>query len=559
MINSLKKEGIDVFNINDSFFWDVCQPYSNSENDLILEDRIKDLYQNYSLCENGCTYNNISIENMTVLCDCKIKENITTVISELNLDKIKYETTSNFDIIKCYKIIFRFKLKMANIGFWIFTILTISHFPLLFHYCYTGIKPVYDFVINEMIKINEMYKYGYLEKKLIKKYKNKKAKVPKKKRNHINNNINRNNPSKINKKNILFIQNNIIKGSNNKLLSINTKKKNLNNIINIRDNNKYKKIKNKRAHYKKKGKIDNSKIDNSKYSLNKKRKKFSLENKATENPKDKSKQKRDNIINFTLITIYLNKKSNNDYIPKKSFRVLNNYSFEEAKKYDQRAICELYFIYLLSKQIIFHTFFFKSPLELFSLRLCLLFFIFSSDLALNAFFYFNDNISKKYKYAKSLFLFTFNNNITVILLSTFVGFVLLTLFIKLSNSTNAMREIFRIEEEKMKKNKKYIVTQKRKMEIKNEIDKIFKNYKIKIIILVSLELLLMIFFWYFVTIFCHIYQSTQISWILDSLLSMVSRFIIDNLICLGLAKLYRIGVDSNIHCIYKCAMFLYGF
>ena len=97
------------------------------------------------------------------------------------------------------------------------------------------------------------------------------------------------------------------------------------------------------------------------------------------------------------------------------------------------------------------------------------------------------------------------------------------------------------------------------MEIKNEIDKIFKNYKIKIIILVFVELLFMIFFWYFVTIFCHVYQSTQISWILDSFLSMASRLIIDGLICLGLAKLYRIGVDSNIHCIYKFAMFLYGF
>ena len=48
MINSLKNLGIDIFNINDSFFWDVCEPYSNEENDLILEDRIKDLYQNYS-------------------------------------------------------------------------------------------------------------------------------------------------------------------------------------------------------------------------------------------------------------------------------------------------------------------------------------------------------------------------------------------------------------------------------------------------------------------------------------------------------------------------------
>ena len=113
----MKKLGIDIFNINDSFFWDVCKHYSNLEkdDDLILEDRIKDLYLNYSLCEKGCTYNNISLENMTVLCDCKIKENITTVISELNLDKIKYETTSNFDIIKCYKIIINLKIKLNNI------------------------------------------------------------------------------------------------------------------------------------------------------------------------------------------------------------------------------------------------------------------------------------------------------------------------------------------------------------------------------------------------------------------------------------------------------------
>ena len=228
-------------------------------------------------------------------------------------------------------------------------------------------------------------------------------------------------------------------------------------------------------------------------------------------------------------------------------------------EYDRRSICEVFFIYLLSKQIIFHTFFLRSPLELFSLRICLLFFIFSSDLALNAFFYFNDNISKKYRYAKSLFLFTFSNNITVILLSTFVGFILLTLFMKLSNSTNSIRKVFSNEEKKMKKNKKYIVTEERKIEIKKEIEIILRNYKIKIIIFVIIEMILMIFFWYYVILFCHIYQSTQISWLLNSMLSILSRLIIDLLICLGLAKLYRIGVDSNFYCIYKISMFLYDF
>ena len=553
-INNLKNLGVDAFNINDSFFWDVCEPYSSDTgNDLILEDRIKDLYQNYSLCEEGCTYNDLSLENMTVSCNCKIKENITTVVSEINLDQIKYETTSNFDIIKCYDIIFKFKLKMTNIGFWIFTILLILHFPLIFHYFYTGIQPIHNFVINEMIK------YGYLTNKQQPnsniKNKTNKAKKGKKKKN-------KNNPPQKKKKsknkkinNVLVIQNNIIKNSYNKL----SKPLDSKNIIN-KDNKNRRKNKKKKLNKKINLSVNSTtKIDNSKSLIKNKRKNNGLTNMETENPVDKEKTNKNKIIDFTLITINLNHKKFNDYTPNQSYRVLNNYTFEEAIKYDHRAICEIFFIYLISKQAIFHAFFFKSPLQLFSLRLCLLFFIFSSDLALNAFFYFNDNISKKYHNAKNLLLFTFNNNLTVILLSTFIGFVLLTLFIKLTNCTNAMREVFQNEEEKMKKDKKYKVTNERKIEIKNEIEKIFKNYKIKIIVFIISELLFMIFFWYFVIIFCHVYKSTQTSWILDSFLTILSRIIIDCLICLGLAKLYRIGVESNIHCIYKFAMFLYSF
>ena len=543
-INSLKNKGVDVFNINDSFFWDVCQPYSSDKgNDLILEDRIKDLYQNYSLCEEGCTYNDLSLENMTILCDCKIKENITTVVSEINLDKIKYETTSNFDIIKCYDIIFKFKLKITNIGFWIFTILLILHFPLIFYYFYTGVEPVYNFVINQMII------YGYMEKNNNKENGNNDTKRKKeifrknksKKKKH-----NKNNPpprKNINKNKII---------TNVFILGKDMKKKSMNNDVPKSSKRKIKKNKKNII-------LNNSNNDNSRNLMTNKRKKINLTNMQTQNPDEEKKEDKKNIIDFPLITINLNKKNQKDYFPQQSTRILNNYTFEEAMKYDQRGLCEIYFIYLLSKQIIFHVFFFKSPFQLFSLRLCLLFFIFSCDLALNALFYFNNIISKKYHNVENLFLFTFNNNITVVILSTFVGLILLTLFTKLSNSTNAIREIFRNEEEKMKKNNKYKVNDERKKEIKEEIEKIFKNYKIKIIVFISIELLFMIFFWYYVTIFCHVYPSTQISWIFDSFLSILSRIIIDNIICLGLAKLYRIGVDSNINCIYKFAMFLYEF
>ena len=156
-------------------------------------------------------------------------------------------------------------------------------------------------------------------------------------------------------------------------------------------------------------------------------------------------------------------------------------------------------------------------------------------------------------------MFAFSNNITVILLSTFIGFILITIFTKLTNTTNAIRNVFKNEEEKIKKNKKYKVTNIRKEEIKNEIDNILKKYKIKVNIVIIIEILLMIFFWYYATVFCHVYSNTQMSWLWDSFLSMLSRIIIDALLSLGFAKLYRIGVESNIRCLYKASIFFYSF
>ena len=180
-------------------------------------------------------------------------------------------------------------------------------------------------------------------------------------------------------------------------------------------------------------------------------------------------------------------------------------------------------------------------------------------MALNAIFYLDDKISKKYKNAKNIFLFTFNNNLTIILLSTLIGFIFMTLFTNLSNSIHKIRDIFVNEEIKIKNNKKYMVTEERKKEILEEIQKILKIHKIKIIVLICIEILIMLFFWYYVTVFCHIYSSTQLSWLLDSFLSILSRLFIEILFSLGFAKLYRIAIESNIHWIYKIVLFFYCF
>ena len=88
VVKSFKDSGINIFNISDKFFNDICYSYSENGNDLILEDRLKDIFQDFILCEEGCNYNNIDTDNMLISCQCNIKENITTKIKEINDEKV---------------------------------------------------------------------------------------------------------------------------------------------------------------------------------------------------------------------------------------------------------------------------------------------------------------------------------------------------------------------------------------------------------------------------------------------------------------------------------------
>ena len=160
LVSDFKNSGIDILNINNSFFKDICHPYSDSNNDVVLEDRIKYIYQNYSACDDdGCVYNNIDIGNKTISCDCKVKNEININESSLNLEQLdKINIDSNFGIIKCFNLVFSFDGKLTNIGFWIFLILVITHIPFLFCYFNNGIKNICQYIINEMKK------YGYIKK-----------------------------------------------------------------------------------------------------------------------------------------------------------------------------------------------------------------------------------------------------------------------------------------------------------------------------------------------------------------------------------------------------------
>ena len=231
-----------------------------------------------------------------------------------------------------------------------------------------------------------------------------------------------------------------------------------------------------------------------------------------------------------------------------------------AIEYDKRDYLRLIYICLLSKDNILNTFYFNSPLEIQSLRLTLFILSYSCDFALNALFYFNQNISDKYHYdGDSLYLFIFVNNLLITIFSAIFSYSIIKILSRLTNSKESIEVLFRKEEELMRKNKKYRVNNNKKKIINRYILKIFKCLKFKIVCYIIIEFLIMLFFFYFITAFCEVYKETQYSWLYDSFTSFLFSFPLELIISFIITILYKNAIQIKNECLYNVSISLYDF
>ena len=129
---SLTSQGINIFDLNDPFYKDICFDFDNPlKKDIPLNDRIKYFYPDADLCDEGCSYKGINLDDMTTTCDCKfndiansklVKDNeiIDSAFGEI-FDMIN---SSNILVFKCFKNIFTHFSR--SIGGWISLVLIYS-------------------------------------------------------------------------------------------------------------------------------------------------------------------------------------------------------------------------------------------------------------------------------------------------------------------------------------------------------------------------------------------------------------------------------------------------
>ena len=346
----LKESGYDMFNINDQFYQDKCTPFDSSNGtDILLTDRIDNIYNNDDTqCQSNCQFSLYSLESKYISCSCSINKNINnTKIEKFNPKKI-YESfydvlkNSNFDIMKCYKILNNKNIITKNIGCIIVIILFLGRSVCFSIFLFKGINT---------LKI-------YIQK------------LKEKNNSNIKSNINIHNPpTKKNSIRKLILRKDLIKSNKKKLKIVNM------NMRNKIDDGVANKIITDVMSQIMPGELDSSKR--------------SFKNNILKQNNEINELKIKEVIEYKEIenSKIIQEMGYDDY-------ELNELEYIEAIKIDKRTLFQIYWSILKRNQLIIFTFINCNDYNLLTIKLSRFIFLIVSDMALNVFFFSDDSMHK---------------------------------------------------------------------------------------------------------------------------------------------------------------------
>ena len=192
---------------------------------------------------------------------------------------------------------------------------------------------------------------------------------------------------------------------------------------------------------------------------------------------------------------------------------LNSLEYDLAIILDKRTYFQYYWSLLKKKHLILFTFYPANDYNLISIKICLLLLSFSLYFTINGFF-FSDATMHKIHEDNGSFNILFQ--LPQILYSTIISSIINIILKQLSLSE---KNILTIKQEK------------NLVKIREYSKSIKTCLTIKFIIYIFLNIILLLFFWYFISCFCAVYRNTQMILIKDTLFSF------------GLSMLYPFGLN----------------
>ena len=500
LYDDLVNQGYDPLDINDKFYREICTPYT-SENgtDVLLDDREEFIYSslvNASLCPEGCGYTEYFSNKNYIKCECGYNNtDIVTLdiehLSGTNAYKSFLSTmkSTNYKVMICYNLVFNFKIFCHNYGSILTLILFVVYCIFIIFYCIREISP---------IKVN-VSKILFEERK----NENKEKKE----------NINQANYEKFGRKitgtetKIQMNEKEDLKGNYPpKKGKIRKSKQIINNLVteNIEFINE--KPKQKTTKKEKNKKVTN-RLKPSNHNL------LNMEKKTEKTGIEKTKK----------IELVKNKQNKNTEIKKKKNLdnyELNNLEYAEACELDKRSFCTTYWSVLMREHLALVTFFAWKDYNLFYVKLDKFLILLCTDMTMNGLFFIHESMHKKYTVGED---FTFVQKIPQLLFTLVVAHILEVILCYLGMTDTHVYEIKELPNEKGKGEK-----------IMDILDKI----KRKLVAFFVFTFLLFLFYWYFISAFCAVYQNTQKIFLRDSLISCLTA-LIDPFLIYGFTTILR--------------------
>ena len=544
--------GVNVYNISDPFFNDICIPYSVNGKDTTLADRRKHFYQNVSFCEDGCEFKGVDLTTLEANCLCEIKTNFATEVLDNPLTGDLFELFSSFNyaVIDCYKDVFDSKHFIINIGSWIMISFILMQIAFMVVYIIKGLKDVRNFV-NEYAKVEV---------------------PPKRTSNASNNNINETTNGDCNSS----VRRIAISQSNNSMHKFTEGGENeMNQQHTLHSQNKQIVYNNNNTHNVDYENIPNVFMDKQQQPQklvlmvmnhrNMEDTSFSsnafnqMNNSYIFNPKLKLPQRNVPSHKKTVPIQHIHKNIrkvklkknlqqrtntvNSNTPPSKeeefSDGELNEMEHYDAMIYDKRSFCQIYWNQLKQKQSFINTFIDIDVLEVFPIKaIC---FILSVALlfTLNAMLYSEEAISEKFnqKGKHNEFEKLFTDEITRVVYISMISIVIEYIIDCLFSGKRRILTVIKRESDEDK--------------MKEECLDTINSMKTKNVIFLIINYAIMIFFWYYVSAFCNCYRNTVTSWIISCLLTWAILMLLPFVICLLVAGIRIIGLKCKSEVLYK--------
>ena len=446
------------------------------------------------------------MDNKYIKCECGVNSTYVTLdIKHISGENI-YQSflsplkSSNYKVMRCYNLVFNLKIFRHNIGSILSLLCFICYIFFMIIYCLRDISPL-KVKISKII-FNDIEKNSELEQKEQPKFPKNKITFLEKSKKKGKKNFDF--PPKKSSK--MILKGEIITHTEDDELVTTTKKKTINNKKKKRKSNKMSRKLSKMGTNLKNNELIIKDMEQNQFKSEK------SDNNSEDTLSDNKNKKLDNY-------------------------QLNNLDYDEACEMDQRGFFRTYFSVLMREHIILFTFFTCYDYNLFYIKMERFFILVCTQFTVNGLFFVHETMYKKYVEGEE---FSFIQKIPQLLFTLIASHIIEVILCSLSMTDANIYEIKELPSKE--KNSEKVLS-------------IIDCMNRKLTGFFVFTFLLFLFYWYFISAFCAVYQNTQIIFLRDSGISFLTS-LLDPFIIYGITTLLRVislstCCKKKLGCVYK--------